>query len=266
MRTSNEVPRINKADLDHLYAVYNSRKWVHPDPLEYLYDYPNLRDREVAGLIASSLAYGRVAQILKSVSAVLEKMGRSPYRFLESSTPASLHMAFGNFRHRFTSGEDLVILLLGMKRIIERYGSIYSCFLSGLNNDDKTILPAVSFLVKELRTPLKGGCNSLLPQPEKGSACKRLNLFLRWMVRRDQVDPGGWHKVSPNKLIVPLDTHMHRICGLLKMTSRKNADMCTALEVTRVFGKLEPADPVRYDFALTRLGIRKDADVGQLFK
>ena len=159
-----------------------------------------------------------------------------------------------------------MMMLLGINRTIERYGSIYSCFLSGLNHDDKTILPAVSFLVKELRTPHNGGCNTLLPLPEKGSACKRLNLFLRWMVRADQVDPGGWHRVNPNQLIVPLDTHMHRICTRLNMTSRKNADMCTALEITRVFGKMESTDPVRYDFALTRLGIRKDADPGQLFK
>ena len=265
MKISHKIPGVNKAQLDHLYGVYNARKWVHPDPLEFLYDYPNLQDREVVGLIASSLAYGRVTQILKSVSGVLKKMGPSPCRFLEASTPASLRMAFGNFKHRFTGGEDLVMMLLGIKRTIERYGSIYSCFLSGLNHDDKTILPAVSFLVKELRTPLNGGSNTLLPLPEKGSACKRLNLFLRWMVREDQVDPGGWHRVNPNQLIVPLDTHMHRICARLNMTSRKNADMCTALEITRMFGKMEPTDPVRYDFALTRLGIRKDADLGQLF-
>ena len=258
------APVIGKAQLDQLYALYNSRKWVHPDPLEYLYYYADLKDREVVGLIASSLAYGRVSQILKSVSTVLNKMGPSPYRLLDTATPASLRKTFGDFKHRFTSGEELVMMLMGAKRIRKRYGSLYACFLSGSNREDETIMPGLSFMVRELRAPFNGRSNSLVPVPERGSACKRLNLFLRWMVREDGVDPGGWRKVSPTKLIVPLDTHMHRICRLLKLTSRKQADMRTAIEVTRAFRKIEPEDPVRYDFALTRLGIRKDAGLCKL--
>jgi uncharacterized protein (TIGR02757 family) len=252
---------ISKEQLESLYAFYNSRKWVHPDPLEFLYDYSDLKDREVAGLIASSLAYGRVAQILKSVSGVLEKMGPSPCGFLVSSTPSSLRRIFSDFKHRFTTGEELALILMGAKSVIERYGSLYNCFLSGFNNGDGTILSGLSCLVNELGTDLNCGNNSLLPFPEKGSACKRWNLFLRWMVRKDQVDPGGWDRISPARLIIPLDTHMHRICLSLKLTERKNADMRTAIEITSAFGKIVPEDPVRYDFALTRLGIRKDADL-----
>ncbi|MBW1797340.1 MAG: TIGR02757 family protein [Deltaproteobacteria bacterium] len=252
---------IRKEQLESLYAFYNSRKWVHPDPLEFLYDYGDLKDREVAGLIASSLAYGRVAQILKSVSGVLEKMGPSPYGFLLSATPSSLRRIFSDFKHRFTTGEELALMLMGAKSVIERYGSLYECFLSGFKDDDRTILTGLSCLVNELRINSNGRSNSLLPLPERGSACKRWNLFLRWMVRKDQVDPGGWNSVSPARLIIPLDTHMHRICLSLKLTGRKNADMRTAIEITSTFGKIEPEDPVRYDFALTRLGIRKDADL-----
>ena len=255
------TPLISKEQLESLYAFYNSRKWVHPDPLEFLYDYGELNDREVAGLIASSLAYGRVAQILKSVSGVLEKMGPSPCGFLVSSTPSSLRCVFSDFKHRFTTGEELALMLMGTKFVIERYGSLYNCFLSGFNDGDETILTGLSYLVSELRTNLNGKSNSLLPMPEKGSACKRWNLFLRWMVRKDQVDPGGWNRVSPARLIIPLDTHMHRICLSLKLTERKNADMRTAIEITCAFRKMEPEDPVRYDFALTRLGIRTDADL-----
>ncbi|MBW2545477.1 MAG: TIGR02757 family protein, partial [Deltaproteobacteria bacterium] len=98
-----------------------------------------------------------------------------------------------------------------------------------------------------------------VPLPAKGSACKRLNLFLRWMVRRDDVDPGGWDDIPPSKLVIPLDTHMHRICLAFGFTKRKQADMKTALEITDSFRAIVPDDPVRYDFALTRLGIRKDA-------
>ena len=252
---------ITKEKLESLYAFYNSRKWVHPDPLEFLYDYRDPKDREVAGLIASSLAYGRVAQILRSVSVVLEKMGPSPRGFLVSSTPSSLRRVFLDFKYRFTTGEELALMLMGAKSVINRFGSLYECFLSGFKDDDETVLTGLSYLVNELRTNSNGRSNSLLPFPEKGSACKRWNLFLRWMVRKDQVDPGGWERISPARLIIPLDTHMHRICLSLKLTGRKNADMRTAIEITSAFGKIVPEDPVRYDFALTRLGIRKDADL-----
>ena len=250
-----------KPQLDHIYAFYNSRKWVHPDPLEYLYGYPDLKDREVAGLIASCLAYGRVAQILKSVSSVLEKMGSSPYDFLRSTTIRSLGTLFREFKHRFTTGEELIELLAGMKHVMEQHGSLYSCFLSCFNGNDETVLPALASLVKELRAISQGSSNSLLPLPEKGSACKRLHLFLRWMVRKDRVDPGGWDKVSPAKLIVPLDTHMHSLSLRLRLTSRRHGGARTAMEITRAFREISPKDPVRYDFALTRLGIRKDGNL-----
>ena len=256
-----EIDTIRKSQLERLYFLYNSREWVHPDPLEFLYDYTDFNDREVAGLIASSLAYGRVNQILKSVSCVLEKMGPSPCGFLMSATPSSLRRVFSDFKHRFTAGEELALMLIGAKSVIERYGSFYNCFLTGFNDDDETIITGLSFLVKELKIDLNGKSNSLLPSPEMGSACKRWNLFLRWMVREDYVDPGGWERVSPAKLIIPLDTHMQRICMLLKMTRRKNVDMRMALDITCAFRSIEPKDPVRYDFALTRLGIRPDADL-----
>jgi len=264
MSITESTPAMDKNQLNRLYARYNLRKWVHPDPLEFLYDYPDLKDREIAGMVASSLAYGRVNQILKSVSTVLKEMKPSPYAFLKSATSVSLKHSFKDFRHRFTGGDDLAAMLLGIKRMIERHGSIYGCFLAGLNNNDETILPALSSLVKELMVPSNGCSNSLIPLPEKGSACKRLNLFLRWMVRKDRVDPGGWKKVSPAKLIVPLDTHMHRISTMLKMTARKSADMRTALEITNRFREILPEDPVKYDFSLTRLGIRDDVDIDQL--
>jgi len=251
---------IGRQKLDELYTFYDSREWVHPDPLEFLYAYQDLSDREVAALIASSLAYGRVGQILKSVSSVLEKLGPSPRKFLESATPEFIDLLFSDFRHRFTTGKDLVGMLIGAKSVVKKYGSLYACFLSGLNKKDETVFPALSCFVKALSGTSCESVNSLMPSPERGSACKRWNLFLRWMVREDNVDPGGWRKVSPATLIIPLDTHMHRICLCLGLTEKKNTGIRTALEITRAFREIDPHDPVRYDFALTRLGIRKDAD------
>ncbi|UCF57781.1 MAG: TIGR02757 family protein [Deltaproteobacteria bacterium] len=253
-------PIINRERLDELYSLYHRRELVHPDPLEFLYDYHNLRDREVVGLIASSLAYGRVAQILRSISSVLKRLNPSPCSFLLNSSKKSLLSTFADFKHRFTSGEELAFMLWAAKSAIEKYGSLYGCFTAGLNDDDDTVLPALSAFVGELSAYLsKDRKNSLLPSPNAGSACKRLNLFLRWMVRRDEVDPGGWSSVPISKLIVPLDTHMYRICLLLNLTRRKQADLRTAIDITRAFRRILPEDPVRYDFTLTRLGIRKDA-------
>jgi uncharacterized protein (TIGR02757 family) len=251
---------VMKEKLEGLYSLYNHRKYVHPDPLEFLYDYPDPMDRELVGLIASSLAYGRVAQILKSVSIVLDKMHRSPRAFLTGTSEKKLMSAFSGFKHRFTTGEEIASMLLKAGRLIEQYGSLYECFMAGFNKGDETIVPALSVFVKRFKVDNHDSKSSLMPDPDRGSACKRLNLFLRWMVREDDVDPGGWKGIPPSKLVIPLDTHMYRICGSLDMTCRKQADMKTAMEITDYFRKISPEDPVRYDFSITRLGIRNDAE------
>lgn len=246
---------LDRQQLEALYTHLNRRVYVHPDPLEFLYAYPDLRDREIVGLVASSLAYGRVAQILKSVSTVLRRMPR-PFHFLMDASRASLHAEYADFRHRFTTGEDLAALLYGARTAIERYGSLNACFRSGLRNEHETVLPALLSFMRELSEPGSGRCNTLLPSPDTGSACKRMNLFLRWMVRRDAVDPGGWEGVPPAKLLAPLDTHLYRIGCALQLTTRRQADMKTVLDITCAFRTIAPEDPVRYDFSLTRLGMR----------
>jgi len=252
-------PLINRGELEEIRSIYHHRCFVDPDPLLFLYEYDHIRDREIAGMVASSLAYGRVAQIMRSVSAILGPMGKSPFEFLMNSTPAGLGKTYKTFRHRFTAGEEMAWMLYGIKRSIERCGSLQACFQEGLKEiDDHTILPALSRFVMKIKEAGPLSRNSLLPSPGKGSACKRLNLFMRWMVRKDQVDPGGWDGVPASMLIIPLDTHMCRIGRSLGLTSRKQADMLAALEITEAFRRISPDDPVRYDFALTRLGIRKE--------
>ncbi len=249
-----------KKKLDNLYNQYNRRRYVHPDPLEFLYSYKEIRDREIAGLIASSLAYGRVAQILKSVSFVTDKMNPSPYLFLKDSTYKSIYRAFEGFKHRFAGSGELAAFFWGIKNVINRFGSLHKCFLDGFSEDDENIIPALTFFSAQL-TAGKNKPGHLVAQPEKGSACKRMNLFLRWMVRKDRVDPGGWSGIPLSKLIIPLDTHMHRISLALNLSKRKQANIYTALEITSGFKRLAPDDPVKYDFALTRLGIRDDMDI-----
>ncbi len=255
--------QILEKKLNWLYEYYSSREYVHPDPLEFLYNYSDIHDREIAALIASSLAYGRVAQILKSVSIILDTMGPSPFSYITASSEKEIAETFKSFKHRFTTGDEMSAMLIGIKRILDEDSSLYESFLSKYRDDDIDIIPALSCFAEGLKAAAGSSGNSLLPSPHLGSACKRLNLFLRWMVREDSIDPGGWHKIPASKLIIPLDTHMHRIGLALEMTKRKQADIKTAVEITQSFRRINPKDPVKYDFALTRLGIRKDAELDE---
>ncbi len=248
---------IEKHTLEGLYEKYNRREYVHPDPLEFLYDYPAVRDREIVGLIASGLAYGRVGQILKSVRKVLEKMP-GPAEFVADGDKKEFGKVFRDFKHRFTTGEELAGLLAGIKHVVEEYGSLNRCFLTGMKKDDPTVYEAGLEFSKKLSA---GKGSSLLPSAGGKSACKRLHLFLRWMVRKDAVDPGGWEGISESKLIVPLDTHMHRISIRLGLTRRRQADGQTAREITEAFRKIVPEDTAKYDFSLTRPGIRKERGI-----
>lgn len=248
--------------LESLYFRYNKREFVHPDPLEFLYLYKDISDREIVGLIASSLAYGRVAQILKNVSWVLSQMGKSPRLFVEKSNKESLQRIYLGFRHRFTTGDEVVNLIIGIKNAIEKYGSLHKTFSIGIQGYNIRV-PMCAFTQYILPDR---NFNSLLPKPEKDSACKRLNLYLRWMVRNDDVDPGGWEGIPLSMLVVPLDTHMHKISKRLGLTNRNQANLKTATEITEGFAQLCPDDPVKYDFALTRLGIRTDTDLEGFMK
>jgi uncharacterized protein (TIGR02757 family) len=255
-------PGVDRRTLEKLYTKLNRREFVHPDPLELLYLYDDPDDREIVGLIASTLAYGRVKQILKSASNALDRMGPHPAAFVRDSSPDSLRRAFAGFKHRFTTGDDLCRMLDGVRVAVDKHGTLGGFFSTLLRPEDETVLPALTSFVGAITdascvaSGMEGACP--LPDPERGSACKRLHLFLRWMVRSDDVDPGGWDTVPASKLIVPLDTHMHRLSLLLGLTDRKQANGRTSLEVTSAFRSFSPDDPVKYDFALTRLGIRDD--------
>jgi uncharacterized protein (TIGR02757 family) len=247
--------------LDGIYERYNRRSLISSDPLEFVYDYGTGADREVTALIASSLAFGNVKQIRASVSRALEPMGSAPSSFLRDAGRAELESVYRGFRHRWIQGGDLAAMLAGVKEAIRAYGSLRELFYAKLDERDEDVGCALSRFVEEIHGRSSGFPSCLLPSPVMGSACKRLQLFLRWMVRRDDVDPGGWSEVSPRMLIVPLDTHMFRICGALGFTKRAQADLKAAREATEGFRRIVPGDPVRYDFSLTRLGMgRQDGE------
>lgn len=243
--------------MEELYAGLNRRDLVRPDPLQFLYAYVAPDDQEIVALIASSLAYGRVAGILRSVEWILRRLPSPRHDICEGSA-AGITERMAGFRHRFTTDDEVARLLIGIRHVVGRYGSLRECFLTGLSAQDRTTLAALEHFVTQLNP--NGASTSLLPQPSRGSACKRLHLFLRWLVRRDGVDPGGWEEVGAARLIVPLDTHMFRIAHRLGLTSRGCPDGAAAMEITDGFRALRPDDPVRYDFALTRLGMGRGSE------
>lgn len=249
---------------ENIYDRYNKRSLVSPDPLQFLYDYEDPADREIVAIIAASLAYGRVVQILKSVGRVLGAMSPAPAAFVSRYSRTDFAKTFRKFKHRFTTGEDLALLLAGMKSCVEESGSLGEAFVEGYSETDATVVPALAKFADRLCRFHPGGKSYLIPSPDRGSACKRPMLFLRWMIRNDEVDPGGWSGVPASKLIVPLDTHMRAMATRFNLTKRKNADMKCAMEITARFAEIAPDDPVKFDFALTRFGIRDDMSVDEL--
>ncbi|MBB6481578.1 TIGR02757 family protein [Spirochaeta isovalerica] len=242
--------------LNRIYGEYHKRELVEPDPLQVLYRYPDPGDREIIGLISSSLALGRVNSILKSIKQILQELP-SPRSDLFEWKEDDIRYRFRDFRYRFYSGEDLADLLISIKHAIEDQGSLNGLFLRGYKEKDETVLPALNVFIKELNREKR---LKMLADPSRNSACKRLMLYMRWMIRKDSIDPGGWTGVSTSKLIIPLDTHMLKVASLLKLTERKDGGMKTALDITSTLRKYDSADPVRFDFSLTRPGIHPALD------
>lgn len=251
-----------KPRLESIFIQYNKRAYVYPDPLVFLYDYPDKRDREIAGLIAACLAYGQVLQIMKAIDRVLSVMQKKPFDYVMTRSEKEMAQDYKGFRYRFAAEHHVVALLTGMQQVIRTFDSLESCFRLGMSDADVSTLPGLIHLCRHLDPDKK--ISHLLADPEKTSACKRSHLFLRWMVRRDEVDPGGWETVDPSLLIIPVDRHIHRIGHLLGLTGRNSADLKTALEITNGLRLMDPSDPVKYDFCLSRYGIRNELTLEDL--
>jgi len=272
---------IIKDVLEKLYRKYNHRDLIKPDPLQFVYRYDNPSDMEVAAFLAADLAYGRVEQIQKSLTNLFERMGDSPYAFIKGFGKAEQKSLKG-FKHRFTTDQDISDLLMLLHKILNQYGSIEKFFIQGINPGDRNIVPALSKFCNSLLEMYSAehngktsrGIQYLLASPAKGSACKRLNLFLRWMVRDDDVDTGLWKSIDKTRLVVPIDVHMGRLCKILGFYNQKAVSLKTAIKITEGFAEIEPADPVKYDFSLSRIGIvencngryHNDCEFCELFK
>jgi len=251
---------------ERAYERFHRPEYIAPDPLEVVREFESEDDREVVALIASSFALGRVDGIVRIVRAVVEALstaGRSPRAVIEGSEVVRLRELAAGLRYRFFDSGHIGGLLVGMRAVLRRHGSLEACFATGLAaGGDEPVLDGLSALVAGLLAGAEGELDGsiLLSRPDLGSASKRLHLFARWMVRNDAIDPGGWTVIGPERLLVPVDTHVLKVARRLGLTSRRQANLLVSREVTAAFRRFAPEDPVRYDFSLTRPGIHPMLD------
>jgi uncharacterized protein (TIGR02757 family) len=254
-----------KPSLDALYHGFNAPDSAL-DPIQIVRRYPRGDDREIVAFVAGALAFGRVASVMASVDAVCRVLGERPAAFVRAFDPARDGAPLRALVHRWTRGNDFVALIWILRALLEQHGSLERAFAAGLDPAHPHVGPAIEAFSTAARAvdlrpaygrrvPETPGVCYFFSRPSTGGACKRINLFLRWMTRRDAVDPGGWTMVSPRQLIVPLDTHTIRVGRCLKLTRRASPGWKMAEDITTALRVLDPDDPVRYDFSLCHLSM-----------
>ena len=250
---------VTKPVLQRLYEQFDRATSVE-DPVNLVRRYGNAADREVAGFCAAALSFGRVRSVLTSIEALFAVMGPSPANFVSRFDSSRDSLNIQTLRHRWISGSDLVALIAIIQKMIMTAGSIEKFFLRGYRGDADDVGDALdSFCVRALALSTgtdADGVGYFFPRPTRGSACKRLNLYLRWMVRRDHIDFGLWRRVSAAKLIVPLDTHVIRVSRCLGLTRYKSPGWAMAREITAALRYIDSEDPVKYDFSLCHIGMQ----------
>ena len=249
-----------KEKLETHYFNYR-QKFSSKDPVWILHRFSDERDIELIGLITAAYAYGSVDQINRFINELLQKTGNNPYEFTINFSKRKDKKHLEGMYYRFNSGFDIINMFISLNKALIRFGSLRNLFLSHIEASHNNIIPALGGFTNELNKNIIKTDNRyyhyLFSNPVNKSTCKRMNLFLRWMVRKDDIDTGLWKEIETSKLIMPVDTHIARISKKLKLVNRKSIDLKFALELTENLKKFDPVDPVKYDFALCHLGIDK---------
>jgi uncharacterized protein (TIGR02757 family) len=254
------APSRLKAPLERLYREVDWAARAQHDAIRFALRYADPGDREVVGLLAACLAYGRVDLFGPQVDLVLSRMGPNPAGFVRAFDPRRDAHAFEGFRYRFNRPRDIAGFCVATQGVLARWGSLRACFVSGYSPEDRHVGPALgrfvaTVLAQDLSAVFPGhrfssGFRHLFPHPATGGACKRLLLFLRWMVRREAPDFGLWTEIPPAALLVPVDTHIEHMARAVGLTRRRTRDWRMVEEVTAALARLDPEDPVKYDFSL----------------
>ena len=264
-----------KVLLDKFYSEYNFKERILHDPIEFPRRYKRREDIEIAGFIASCFAYGKVGLFKPVIEKILSVMRGSPYDFLidfkvNPRTFAKCEVKkdgrlFSGIKYRFNENKDIICLLHIISNLLKSHKSIENVFKSFYKETDSdtgnALTGFIDYVLKTNTSDIYGknlkpdGLLQFFPSPSKGSACKRMNLFLRWMTRKRDIDFGIWKGIPENKLVIPLDTHIAKISRCLGFTKRKSQDWRMAVEITNALKKLDPEDPLKYDFAMCHYGI-----------
>lgn len=235
------------------YKFKNSSK----DPVWIIHKFNNEPDIEIAGFITAAFTYGSVDQIIKFIDGLFKKIGNNVYEFTLNYSKSKDKKYLEGVAYRFQKSEDVILLFEMISNVLKSFGSLKNLFLSNLLEEDENIIRALQKFVTELKKSkrLSRAIEHLIPEPQYGSACKRLNLFLRWMVRKDEIDLGIWNEVGTHRLLMPVDVHVHRISLALGLVNRRSCDLKFSLQLTERLKQFDTIDPVKYDFALCHIGI-----------
>lgn len=250
-----------RAELDALIASHDAAERRAADPIAFPHRWPAGPDREVVALFAGLMAYGRADLIARALEEITARMGPTPAAQAAADDLAAARRRFAGVVYRFTRGEDLARLWVGLGALSRRHGTLGAAARHFDDPDAPTLRPLLTRLRAALMAPTaelpaRRGFRHLLADPAGSSASKRWHMWLRWMVRGpDAVDFGDWRDLGPHRLLMPVDTHVHRIGRFIGLTDRKSADLRCAIQITAALRRLDDADPLRYDFALAHLGI-----------
>lgn len=243
-----------KVFLDEKVVEYNQPKFVESDPIQIPHQFEQKEDIEIAAFLTATIAWGNRKMINNNAKRMMELLGNAPYDFVMHHTEKDLE-PLTTFVHRTFNGTDFIFFIKALKNIYEHHGGLEAVFsTSKATRLQETIS---NFKQVFFSIPHPERSKKHVSDPNKGSAAKRINMFLRWMVRNDQtgVDFGIWKSISPSQLSCPLDVHSGNVARKLGLLKRKQNDGKALLELDTALRKLDPNDPVKYDFALFGLGV-----------
>ncbi len=247
--------------LEERYDMYCRPDFIADDPIQIPHLFEKQEDREISGLIAATIAWGQRPTIIRNAKQAMALMGNEPHRFVMEHSELDL-LDLNSFVHRTFQSEDLVHFVRALRHIYTTHNSLEDVFVAGLKPSDSSILPAlVHFKQTFFSIPHLKRTQKHVADPERGSSAKRLNMFLRWMVRSNDrnVDFGMWNRISPALLSCPLDVHSGRVARQLGLLQRTQDDWKAVQELDAALRCFDPLDPVKYDFALFGMGVNEKA-------
>lgn len=244
-----------KRQLDNLYEKFNNKKYISNDPVEFPHRYKKEEDILIIGFISAIFSFGRVVLFKSVLQRLFERIGEEPTTTIENLTFSEISRISKGLSYRFYSEEDIRTLILILRRILKKHtflDFISSCIVKG---DIVSSLVNLRIAALKEADQISPGVRFMFPDILSGGTSKRLMMFMRWMVRKDNIDFGIIDRLRPRDLIIPLDTHIAHISIMLKLTSRTRSDLRMAIEVTEGLKKFDPDDPIKYDFPLAHIGI-----------